>query len=221
MGFLDELKSQADSLTKDKQAQQTKLVTNAETVDARLRQTFTYLNDLAKQLEIIRPPSAHGFELHGVGKFEKLMLTDFFADYRKKRFNDSEVFDIVTFQFKHQSAQSLLLKKDMPNSIEQCENALWRHNLKFKREDIRNEEGKLRWTEFQVPCAVIADLLIQGDYEHAQLIFKLKNYERFETITVAFHAPTFGEPMLEDFARMIVGQPNRFLAQGQVLAVTG
>jgi hypothetical protein len=221
MGFLDQLKSQANSLIEEKQAQHTQLTANAETVDARMRQTFSYLNDLAKQLEIIKPPSAQAFELHGVGKFDQLALADFFADYRKKNFNDSEVFDIVTFQFKHHSPRNLVLKKDMPHQIAQCEDALWRHNLKFQREDIRNEAGKMRWTEFTISCSVNADASVQGDYERALLIFKLKNFERFETVTVAFHAPTFGEPLLEDFARMIVGQPNRFLAQGQVLSVTG
>ncbi|MGB8598108.1 MAG: hypothetical protein WCE88_01240 [Burkholderiales bacterium] len=186
-----------------------------------MRQAFKYFNDLSKQLEIIKPPSVQTFELHGIGKFDKLMLTDFFADYRRKKFNDSEVFDIVTLAFKHTSAHHIALKKDMPNQIEQCENALWRHNLKFQRENIRNEDGKLRWTEFTIPCSVNAEVSVQGDYEYAQLIFKLKNFECFETITVAFAAPTFGESILEDLARMIVGQPNRLLAQGQMLAMAG
>jgi hypothetical protein len=221
MGFLDDLKSQANSLTQEKQAHNTKLVANAELVDARLRQAFTYLNDLCKQLEIIKPPSPHTFELHGIGKFDHLMLIDFFADYRRKKFNDTEVFDIVTLAFKHYSARSILVKKDMPNQIEQCETALWRHNLKFQREDIRNEDGKLRWAEFTIPCSVITGISIEGDIEQAQLIFKLKNFDRFETMTVAFAAPTFDESILEDFARMLVGQANRFLAQGQVLGITG
>ncbi len=221
MGFLDDLKSQADTLTKQKQAQQTQLAANAEFVDARMRQTFSYLNELAKQLEIIKPPSAHSFELHGVGKFDGLQLIDFFADYRKRKFNDGEVLDIVTLQFKHHAARNILLKKDMPHQIEQCEDALWRHNLKFQREDLRNEDGKMRWAEFTIPCAVIADVSVQGDYEHAQLIFKLKNIERFETVTIAFAAATFGETVLEDFARMLMGESHRFLAQGQVLGIAG
>lgn len=221
MGFLDELKSQADSLTKEKQAYQTNLVANAELVDARMRQTFSYLNDLCKQLDIIKPPSGQIFQLHGVGTFEQLMLVDFFADYRKRKFNDAEVFDVVTLQFKHHSALNIQLKKDMPHQIDQCEDALWRHNLKFKREDVRNEEGKMRWTEFTIPCSINAEASVQGDYEHAQLIFKLKNFERFETLTVAFQAAIFGESILEDFARLIVGQPNRFLAQGQLLGIFG
>jgi hypothetical protein len=221
MGFLDELKSQADSLNKEKQAYQTNLVANAELVDARMRQTFSYLNELSKQLEIIKPASPQTFELHGVGKFDQLMLVDFFADYRKRKFNDAEVFDIVTLQFKHQSPRNIQLKKDMPHQIELCEDALWRHNLKFQREDVRHENGKMRWTEFIIPCSVNAEASMQGDYEHAQLIFKLKNFERFETLTVAFQAAVFGESILEDLARMIVGQPNRFLAQGQVLGIVG
>jgi hypothetical protein len=221
MGFLDELKSQADSLTKEKQAYQTNLVANAELVDARMRQTFSYLNDLCKQLDIIKPASAQVFELHGVGKFDRLMLVDFFADYRKRKFNDTEVFDIVTLQFKHQSPHNIQLKKDMPHQIELCEDALWRHNLKFQRDDVRTEEGKMRWTQFTIPCSVNAEASVQGDYEQAQLIFKLKNFERFETVTVAFQAAIFGESVLEDFAKLIVGQPNRFLAQGQVLGIAG
>jgi hypothetical protein len=221
MGFLDELKSQADSLLKEKDAHHSKLNTNAEKVDARMRQTFAYLNDLAKQLEIIKPASAQTFELHGVGKFDKLMLQDFFADYRQKKFNNAEVFDIVTFQFKHYSPNVLMLKKDMPNQSDQCEDALWRHNLKFQREDVRNEDGKMRWVEFTIPYSVNADMSVTGDYENAQLIFKLKNFERFETATVAFYVATFGESVLEDLARMILGHPNRFVAQGQLIGMVG
>jgi hypothetical protein len=221
MGFLDQLKSQADSLLKEKDAHHSKLNANAEQVDARMRQTFSYLNDLAKQLEIIKPPSAQTFELHGVGKFDQLMLRDFFADYRQKKFNNTDVFDIVTLQFKHYSPNVLTIKKDMPHQINQCEDALWRHNLKFQREDVRNEDGKMRWAEFSIPHSIIADASITGDYENAQLIFKLKNFERFEAASVAFYAPTFGESVLEDLARMIVGQPNRFLAQGLLLGISG
>lgn len=221
MGFLDELKSQADTLLKEKDAQHSKLTANAEQVDVRMRQAFSYLNDLAKQLEINKPPSAQTFELHGVGTFDQLVLRDFFADYRKKKFNDHEVFDSVTFQFKHYSPHTLLVKKDMPQQISQCEDSLWRHNLKFEREDLRNEEGKMRGTAFTIPQSVFAEAAITGDDENALLIFKLKNFERFETVTVAFYAPTFGESVLEDFARMVVGQPNRFVAQGQLLGISG
>lgn len=221
MGFLDELKSQADSLLKEKDAQHSRLTANAEMVDARMRQTFTYLNDLAKQLEIIKPPSTHTFELHGVGKFDALILKDFFADYRKRKFNDGEVLDNVTFQFRHYSPRIFTIKKDMPQQIDQCEDLFWRHNLKFQRDDVRSDDGKMRWTEFTVPVAVNADASITGDYDHARLIFKLKNFERFETATLAFYAPTFGESVLEDFGRMIVGQPNRFMAQGELLGIVG
>ncbi len=221
MGFLDQLKSQASSLQKQQLEQSQQISANADLVDAKLRQAFSYLNDLCKQLDVIKPASVYVFELHGIGKFDGLMLGDFFADYRRKPFHDREVFDVVTLQYKQASTAALALKKDMPQLIQQCEDTLWRHNLKFTRHDVRDENGKNRWCEFTVPCSVITETSIRGDYEQAKLLFKLKNFERFETVDIAFDAATFSETQLEDFARLIVGEPNRFLAQGQVLGVFG
>lgn len=216
MGFLAELKSLPDSLLQEKDARQSRLTAIAEMPDARMRRTFTYLNDLAKQLEIIKPPSARTFDLHGLGKFAARILQDFFADYRKRKFNTGEVLDNVTFRFKHYSPRTITIKRDMPQQIDQCEDMFWRHNLKIQRDDVRSDDGKMRWAELAVPVSVNADASIMGDHDRARLIFKRKNFERFETAALAFFAPTFGEPVLEDFNRMIVGQPDRLMAQGEL-----
>ena len=82
MGLLDDLKKQAD-MVKTQQLNQNEMRDEAlKAVEAKMKQAFLYLNDLLKQLAVLKPDNPLVFSIPGVGDLKGLRFAEFFIDYR-------------------------------------------------------------------------------------------------------------------------------------------
>ena len=66
MGMLDDLKKQADMVKSQQLSQQSMLQESIKLVEARMNQTFLYLNDLLKQLAVLRPTNPTAYSIPGI-----------------------------------------------------------------------------------------------------------------------------------------------------------
>ena len=62
-----------------------------------------------------------------------------------------------------------------------------------------------------------ASVLITPDHDRAVLLFSASNLDGLEQATVEFDAAEVDERRLDELARWIVGEPNRFLDGGHGL----
>ena len=137
MGFLDDLKRQADAAKAAETTDIGALERNAALADAACNTALKYLNSLVQQLNVLKPVSKVTYWLDKRHAIDKLKLVDFKADARRKRLRGNEVFDHVVFRYVLKSNQRLSLTKNFINDIELLESRLRRSGAPMRNEADR------------------------------------------------------------------------------------
>lgn len=94
MSFLNQLKSQAQALQKQRSATDERVEELTNQTEEAFRKILPYLQDLARQLSVIQPPGP-ALSLDGRTPWPAMKLVDFRVDARRKMLRDREVFDYV------------------------------------------------------------------------------------------------------------------------------
>ncbi len=208
MGLLDDLKKQADMVKSQQLSQQSMLQENTKLVEAKMHKTFLYLNELFKQLAVLRPTNPMAYSIPGIGDFQNLAFAESFIDYRKKKIYDKDYYDVITFFIKWASPASLVLERDMPATMQKVRDVLWSYGLKFTEEDVKKPGGGFQKMKFTVPSAIACDITITADHENGRLVVKGKHFLRLGPDELRIPADDINEALLEEFAKMLIGQPS-------------
>jgi hypothetical protein len=208
MGLLDDLKKQADMVKSQQLSQMSIMQESVKLVDAQMHQTFLYLNDLLKQLAVLRPTNPTPYSIPGVGDLQNLAYAESFINYRKKKIGDKDHYDYITMFIKWASPDSLTVERDMPAAIQKVSEALWSFGLKFTEEKIKKPGGGFEKMKFTIPSNITCDLTITADYDNARLVVKGKHFFRLGADELRIPAGDVTEPLLEEFAKMLIGQPS-------------
>ena len=208
MGLLDDLKKQADMMKSQQLSQQSMLQESTKLVEARMHQTFLYLNELLKQLAVLRPTNPMVYSIPGIGDFQNLAFAESFIDYRKKKVVDKDHYDVITFFVKWASPASLGLERDMPATMQKVRDVLWNYGLKFTEEEIKKPGGGFQKMKFTVPATITCDITIAADHDNGLLVVKGKHFLRLGADELRIPAADIDEALLEEFAKMLIGQPS-------------
>ncbi len=208
MGLLDDLKKQADMVKSQQLSQQSMRAESIKLVEAKMHQTFLYLNDLLKQLAVLRPVNPTVYSIPGIGDFQNLGFAESFIDYRKKKIFDRDYYDFITFFIKWASSVNLTIDRDMPAAIQKVRDVLWNYGLKFTEEEIKKPGGGFQKMQFTVPNAITCDITVAADHDNARLIVKGKHMLRLGADELRIPAGDLNEGLLEEFAKMLIGQPS-------------
>ncbi len=208
MGLLDDLKKQADLVKSQQLSQQSIAEESTKLVEAKMQQTFLYLNDLLKQLAVLRPTNPTVYSIPGVGDFQNLGFAESFINYRKKKIGDKDYYDYITMYIKWISPTNLTVERDMPAAIQKVNDVLWSFGLKFTEEKIKKPGGGFEKMKFTVPSNVTCDITITADHDNARLVVKGKHFFRLGTDELRIPAGEVNESTLEEFAKMLIGQPS-------------
>lgn len=211
MGLLDDLKRQAELVKTQQTSQQSLREENLKRVEERMKEAFQYLNELLKQLAVLKPVNPGVYSLPGIGDLKNLGFAESFIDYRKKRINDRDYFDSIGFFIRWGSDQILVVERDMPAAAQKVRDALFGYRLKFEEEEMKGQRGTATKWRFSAQAAVVTDVTIQAEHDRGGLIVSAKNLERMGIIdTFAVPAAEFDEALLEEFAKTLLGQPGAF-----------
>jgi len=210
MGLLDDLKKKAE-MVKTQQLSQDSLRDDAiKLVEDKMKQTFHYLNDLLKQLAVVKPTNPMVYSVPGAGDLSKLVFSEAFIDFRRKRFNDRDHFDVITFFLKWSSGQNLVVERDMPVTAQKVRDLLFSYNLKFTEEETKNTRGVVVSTKFTVQPFIVTDVTIKADHERGRLLITAKNLQRLGRDDYVVPAGEINDAMLEEFAKSLIGQSSVF-----------
>ena len=218
MGLLDDLKKQAEAVKTQQATQENAREENLRLVEEKMKLTFGYLNDLLKQLAVLKPVNPLVFSLPGLGDFRDLGFAESFIDYRRKRINDREYFELISFFIKWGSGQTIVIDRDMPAAALKVRDALFAHSLKFQEEEVRGQRGTATMWRFTVQSSIVADVVVRADHGQGRLLISGKNLERLGTDAFAIPAQDVNESLLEEFARILLGAPGGFRKYRTVLA---
>ncbi len=208
MGLLDDLKKQADMVKSQQLSLHSILQENVKLVEAKMHQTFLYLTDLLNQLAVLRPTNPTLYSIPGVGDFQNLGFAESFINYRKKKIGDKDYYDFITMYIKWDSPANLTVERDMPAAIQKVNDVLWSFGLKFTEEKIKKPGGGFEKMKFTVPSNVTCDITITADHDNARLVVKGKHFFRLGADELRIPARDVDEALLEEFAKMLIGQPS-------------
>lgn len=210
MGLLDDLKKQAETVKTQQNSAQTLRDDNIKLVEEKMKQTFQYVNDLLKQLAVIKPTNPMVFSVPGIGDLRNLMFADSFIDFRRKRLNDKDHFDTITFYIKWASNEILSVTRDMPATVLKVRDLLFSYSLKFTEEETKNDRGSVINTKFSVPAAVVMEVAIKADHDQGRLLMTAKNLLRLGRDDFVVPVGELNDAMLEEFAKSLIGQASVF-----------
>ncbi|MGB7543440.1 MAG: hypothetical protein WBM28_15680 [Burkholderiales bacterium] len=223
MGLLDDLKKQADLLkTQQIQSQRQNLqVDKIKLVEDKMKQVFQYVNELLKQLAVLKPASPLMFSISGVTNLQGLAFADSFIDYRRKRINDKEHFDTINFYIKWASGNTVVIDCDSQPMVQKTHEALWASKVRFTEEERKSPKGVVIGAKFTIPAAVLTDIVIKADHDQGRLLVLAKNLFGLGVEQLVVPAPEVDEATLDDFAKALIGQQSNFQRFRVVTAQTG
>lgn len=215
MSFLHQLKTQASTLQTQRSALDEQLETKAEQVETACRTVHAYLQDLARQLSVIEP-EALKFTLDGKTPWPPMKQVDFRVDARRKMVRDREVFDYVAMGWRvvPKMGQPVggLVRVNFPTEQQRVEARLAMGPVKHDRREVRHpEKGALLEVRYEYLTETRGSVMVQADHDKAQLHFRLLNTSGFETVTATWPAQRVDQGVLDELAKRIVGQPDRFV----------
>jgi len=209
VGLLDDLKKQADAVKAQDVDRTESLRANAVAVDHALRRAFLFLNDLGKQLNVVKMPCPFIYKLPTVGDVTDLIFKDFFVDFRSKNFIDKDYYGEVHLATRCWSDKVLSVKKG-PDEMEKFRNVLWQFNIEHKSEQYRDQRKVITHEIFQVNCDFRMQAKFEGDHENGRLKIMTKNVGDFTLDVFQMTAAKFNDKACEEFAKYFLGKPNEF-----------
>jgi hypothetical protein len=218
VGFLDDLKRQADALKTQQVIDTATLARNAGLVEAACKTTLQYWMELAQQLNVLQPTTPVRFSLDKSTALDGLKRCDFRVDSRRKQHRGQEVFDHVVLHALQKSGRSLTMSKDFPPEIERLEARLRQAGIAPDTNWVRHpDSGRLEEVRF----AFTADLSLMArllpDHDQGTMRFQISNFDGLETVNADFPAHLVGSDLLDQLARWVMGEPNDFLKTAQNL----
>ena len=214
MSFLNQLKSRAKALQSQQGQLQLDLEGNAALTEAACRCTLPYLEDLARQLNVIEP-AAPAFSLDGRTPWPAMKLTGFRVDSRKKPLRNREVFDYLAMGWRivPKVGQPVggTVTVNFPPDLQRVEARLAMGPVRHERRQMRHpEKNTLKAIEFDYLTETRGNVVVTPDHDHAMLAFRLLNARGFEILNAAWPAASIKGDLLDELAKLIVCEPNRF-----------
>jgi hypothetical protein len=215
MSFLNELKSQAQSLQDQQQGDHQSVAANTEVTEIACKVANKYLQDLCSQLNVITPPAHGSYSLDGKAQWPALKLSGFRCDARKKMLRSKEVFDYVavgwnltptTGQIAHHS-----LTVNFPPELERVQLRLSTGQIRHERKDIRHPEtNKLQAYVFAYDTASSGSITLTPEHDVGQIAFRVCNVGGFQVLSTRYPANQVNQALLDELAKHLVGQSSRF-----------
>lgn len=212
MGFLDDLKRQADAVRERQDLDGADLARRRETTEQACGPAARYLRTLADQLEVLKPHSRARYALDRRHVFDGLPMTDFFADARRTDLGGQPVHQQLVLHWQLKTGRTLALIKDFPNEIEQLDARLHQSAAPVHKEVLRDPgNGKVVEVRYEVQADFRASVKLVPRHELARIELVAVNLDGLETVSGWLPAAELTEERLDELAKWIVGQPHRFL----------
>lgn len=207
--MLDDLKKEADSIRQREAVNTHALKTNVVVIDQGLRKIFNYLNELFKQLNVIKPLCETSYHLHGVGNLENLTQIDYRIEYRTCQRIDSEQFESLDITFKRTKPGQITIRRDA-EQIEKFRDLLWQSNLRYVSEPFHNKQRLAIYEIFKIDQQIICNVAIAGEFDSGLINVRLKNVEDFGPTSYTLKPELMTEEVLEEFALLLIGKKSNF-----------
>ena len=176
---------------------------------------WLYLSDLARQLNVIEPDGPT-FTLDNRQMWPQMKLMNFRADVRRRQLHHREVVDYIALGWSIVPRQGRPLAASVsvnfPPDLERVQSRLACGHIAHERHEVRHpEKNSLLAFRFDYTTEAMGSVRVTPDHASGELAFRLANLRGFEVVTVAYPADRIGAPLLDELARLVVGQSGKFI----------
>ena len=215
MSFLNELKSQASALQTEQNTQQAQAAVLLQATELACQTAWRYLSELAKQLNVIGP-NGPKLSVDGKTPWPEMKLIQFQVDARKKQLRGQEVFDYVTIGWRllprDGKVVSASVSANFPPDLQRIETRLSAGFVKHERVNVRHpEKNTLQAIRFDYDTEARGGININANHDDGKLAFRLMGVQGFSIVNTTYPATQVQGPVLDELAKLIVGQPSTFV----------
>ena len=215
MSFLNQLKSQAQSLTVEQTKSHADIQANTKQTELACKTVWHYVSELCKTLNVLAP-AAPEFALDKSAVWPPMKLQDFRSDSRKKMLRDQEVVDTISIAWQIVPLVGKpgtgAVEVDFVPALERVEKNLHSGGVKFERKDVVQADKKPRRViRFEYVTQARGYVTITPDHDNAQIAFRLANTTGFGVKNVVWPAARMQTDFLDELAKLIVAQPSQFV----------
>jgi len=212
MGFLDQLKQEAQAVQARQGAAVQHLDAHVAATEDACQQLVRYLSELAAQLNVIQPP-ARGLTLDGKTSWPAMKLTEFRFDARKKILRQKEVTDHIALGWRMVPAAPTpergRVSVNFPPDLERVEARLRAGQIKHERLEQRHPDtNKLLSIVFEHDFAARGSLVFTADHDLAHFGLRMNGVVELAVQQHTVPVSHITTAWLDDLARAVVGQPS-------------
>lgn len=213
VGFLDDLKRQADAIKSGQTTDLAAAERNALLTEAACKTVFTYFDTLIRQLEVLEPVSKTRYALERRTVFEQLPMVDLKIDARRRKLRGNDVYEYIALHGRLRNGQKIAFTKDFLPDIEKIDAKLRQAGAPVHAQAVRNpDNNKLQEMRYEMLVDFAFGVTVTPEHDSASLRFKAMNLDGFETITLDFSALEVGSTRLDELAKWLLGEPHQFFA---------
>lgn len=209
--LLARLKQQAQTVQSTSVLRDADAELRALHLSASLGAAFHYLNDLIKQLNIIKPVVPKEFVFPGNIVFSGMSWVEGAADFRMlPTATEDRLYETMTARFRLAGPGQIQVERDTLG-VEPLRKQLHDANIAFQLEERKNKRSQVESGLFTLPCEMRAGFLIRADYEANSLVLRTRNLDRFGMMEFRLQAGDLTQVALDELAQLMLGQESRFL----------
>ncbi len=207
--LLDELRKQAEIRQRELHSAQTARTVSAEAIDSALKHLFFYLHDFVQQLNIVKPGIPRDYTLVDQLQLRQLGWQEGFADYRTQSQAAGALVELVSLSYRLSSERTLIVERDGP-LVDRFRAQLFDFGLPFNCKEFKNARRYVERAEFEIRSEVSGSARWRADFDKGVLMLEMRNVERLGSFVMPVAPKLIDQALLDDFGRLILGQPNRF-----------
>ncbi|MDB5939921.1 MAG: hypothetical protein JWP77_2285 [Polaromonas sp.] len=215
MGFLTELKSQANELQGLQMKAQRDLTERTEACEKACRMALAYLQELCAQFNVIKPAAPAVYSLDGKTPFPALAQRNFRCDARRKLLRNAEVFNYIGVGWDLRPASGQVathsVAVNFPPVFERVTERLSVGQIQHERKERRHPEtSKLLAYVFDYQTEARAFITLTPDHDSGSINFRVVNVGGFGVLSVHYAAAQVTHKLMDELAKKLVGRPSRF-----------
>jgi hypothetical protein len=195
-------------------------VESFESIDARLREAFRWLEKAITYLNGLKPPIEHRFDLGYGYAFDSPRFAQGSIVQHERRIRGFPVVEQIDVYYEISASKPLSIDA-VPGWVSFAEKTLDAFGLQYTCCRLADSDGTLRKCIFSVPPVIPARVSFRVDYRTGIATVTLVNVDRLERVTLEFPSTAIEEPVLEDLVRLILGSDSAFLKRGRLAGLRG
>ena len=210
MGVLDDLRKQsAEQRAREEAARQREQEQQAfyqQEIRPRLEQVYTYLNELAEQLNYIKPDLKFTYELPGGTQLASLKQENYSME-ADSRDNMQQ----IAFRFYCQAPGEVIFRVEGKKTYDKLNEFMHQCRLRYKTSQIKDDMHNVVAAELNVENIVPIVFQFNADIENGNIILWIRNFEKLGIRKIMLLPRQVNEAMLDDLGKYIVREVERFM----------